>query len=188
MALLIRAAQPQDQDALVQIGLAAWTAGIAPLLDDAFPNAVQPFDLIEIENLFRDFIRAHFDPSPTKIADNSKACSHYLICADLGGQLLGFYALQTSLGTQSKGAEGYLSDLWVMPQWHGQGIATPLIQDALDKCRDNQQAALSLKVLKGNKRAVAFYEKNGFTGTKSLISFEPVLKRSLPRLEMIHHI
>jgi ribosomal protein S18 acetylase RimI-like enzyme len=175
MALLIRAATSTDRDALVQIGLAAWISGIAPLLEDLHPE-----ELNEIEKLFDDFITAHFFPNGHKTSENPEGCSSYLFCADLGGQVVGFYALQTSLGK-----EGYLSDLWVAPQWHGQGIATPLIQDALDKCRENHQTGLALKVLAENKRALAFYEKNGFSETRSGTAFDPMLKRDLPRLEML---
>lgn len=177
MTLLIRAALPSDQDVLVQIGLAAWISGIAPLLED-----LQPEELLEIEHLFDDFIQAHFHPELQKSTDSHQGCANYLFCADLGGQVVGFYALQMSLGS-----EGYLSDLWVTPQWQGQGIATPLIQDALEKCRQNRQTGLGLKVLAENKRALAFYEKNGFSETRSATVFDPMLKRHLPRLEMSCH-
>ncbi|HAT86233.1 MAG TPA: hypothetical protein DCS30_09995 [Rhizobiales bacterium] len=175
MALLIRAATSTDRSALVQIGLTAWISGIAPLLDDLCSE-----ELIEIEKLFDDFISAHFWDDRQKNSDDSTGCASYLFCADLGGQVVGFYALQTSLGKN-----GYLSDLWVAPQWQGQGIATPLIQDALDKCRQNHQTGLALKLLANNRRAQAFYEKNGFSETRSISVFDPMLKRYLPRLEML---
>lgn len=175
MALQIRPAEPDDSYALAQIGLAAWLAGIAPLLED-----LQEEELLTIEQLFQSFLSAHFSKDTTASDAPQTGCASYLNCADLGGQLVGFYALQTSLGNRA-----YLSDLWVAPQWHGQGIATPLVQDALQKCRLHRQTGLELKVLADNKRALAFYEKNGFCEQRRAVVLEPMLKRHLSRVEML---
>lgn len=61
-------------------------------------------------------------------------------------------------------SDGYIAGLFVKDDCQGQGIGTAL----LDRCKQNYEL-LTLDVYLQNKRAIAFYEKNGFfiNGRKS---------------------
>lgn len=51
---------------------------------------------------------------------------------------------------------------YVDREWHGRGIAAPLMSAALAAARDNGHDAAWLAVWEQNPRAVRFYEKSGF--------------------------
>jgi GNAT superfamily N-acetyltransferase len=55
-------------------------------------------------------------------------------------------------------APGWLEHLYVLPQWHGQGIGTQLVDHARAA-----QDELRLWVFQKNAKARAFYERHGFT-------------------------
>lgn len=56
-----------------------------------------------------------------------------------------------------------LKRLYVAREWHGRGIAQALMNASLDAARARSAKTLWLGVWERNPRAVAFYEKYGFT-------------------------
>ena len=56
----------------------------------------------------------------------------------------------------------YLVSMWVAPDWRGTAVAGDLVRHIADWARDRGAAALLLGVTPGNKRALAFYHKQGF--------------------------
>ncbi len=158
MSLKLRAMTKADLEQITQVAQSAWINGIAPLLDD-----LKPQDLIAVENVFRGFFQSHLQ--------GHSASKDKLVCADLGGQIVGFYNLDC------EAAE--LTDLWITAQWQGQGIASALMRDAKDKARKMGANKLSLKVLAANERAIAFYEKFEFSETERAMSRDPVLRRAV---------
>ncbi len=56
-----------------------------------------------------------------------------------------------------------LKRLYVARAWHGQGVAQALMDAALDAARNRGAQTLWLGVWERNPRAVAFYQKYGFT-------------------------
>lgn len=61
----------------------------------------------------------------------------------------------------------FLYDLYLMPDFQGKGIGTSLIKQIQDESRLRQKP-LVLEVLKVNRRAIAFYKRNGFKKVKKI--------------------
>lgn len=59
----------------------------------------------------------------------------------------------------------FLYDLYLMPAFQGQEIGTNLIKEMQHESKQ-QGKPLVLEVLKVNRRAIAFYQKNGFKKVK----------------------
>ena len=62
--------------------------------------------------------------------------------------------------------QAWIDRLHVLPEYFGSGLADNLMQATLAKHSGLQ--SIALKVLSGNDRAIAFYEKYGFTITETL--------------------
>lgn len=59
----------------------------------------------------------------------------------------------------------FLSKLYVLPKYHGKGLALSLFNEALEKVKSLGLNTLKLSVYSGNIKAKAFYEKQGFKHT-----------------------
>jgi ribosomal protein S18 acetylase RimI-like enzyme len=57
----------------------------------------------------------------------------------------------------------HISTLIVAPNFQGQGVAQQLMDTAVDFAREQGVSQLRLNVYEFNRRAIAFYEKEGFT-------------------------
>jgi len=60
------------------------------------------------------------------------------------------------------GDAAQLSQLYVLPAWHGAGVARELMDWALDAARIDRAPAMVLTVWEENARALAFYSRYGF--------------------------
>lgn len=160
MALKLRSIAMQDIEPACQVGLSAWINGIAPIVKD-----LKAEEFLRVEVLFRTFLMAH--------CNGGQGATDQLFLADLGGQIIGFYNLDC------KSAD--LTDLWVGPQWHGQGIASGLMRHAKDRAEAMGLTRLGLEVLEGNERAIAFYQKMGFEEVDRIKKFDPFLRRDLAK-------
>jgi ribosomal protein S18 acetylase RimI-like enzyme len=63
------------------------------------------------------------------------------------------------------GGDAELARLYVAPPWHGRGVARALLAAAVRVARDDGAARLRLAVYQRNRRAVAFYRRQGFAAT-----------------------
>jgi len=52
---------------------------------------------------------------------------------------------------------------YVDKQWHGKGIAVPLMEACYDEARQRGGKTICLSVWQHNPRAIRFYEKAGYT-------------------------
>ena len=68
-------------------------------------------------------------------------------------------------------ASAVLSKLYVLPEYHGLGIATMLCNALLKQAKHSGFKTLRLYVYSGNWKAIAFYEKLGFTFLKEVDFF-----------------
>lgn len=160
MSLKLRSITERDVEPACQVGVSAWVNGIAPVLDH-----VREADFLRIEALFRTFLMAH--------CNGGQGATDQLFIADLGGQIIGFYNLDCQTAE--------LTDLWVAPQWHGQGIASSLLRHAKDRAEAMGLQSLKLEVLDGNDRAISFYQKMGFGEIDRLRKFDPFLRQDLTK-------
>jgi len=67
--------------------------------------------------------------------------------------------------------EGHLRGMAVRPAWHGHGIAQQLLDAAETELRQRHCGRVTLDTTEPLKRAIRFYEKNGFRATGKVADF-----------------
>lgn len=84
--------------------------------------------------------------------------------AAFGGDLVGFIAMETVEAPPVFDQPDRLriGDLYVQEEYRGDGVAEDLVEQAVDRAREEGCSELTLDVDVGNERAVGFYEKVGF--------------------------
>lgn len=68
----------------------------------------------------------------------------------------------SAMDDETEAGEIYIDSLAVFPQYRNQGIASQLLQAAIQQARDNKAPAIGLLVDKGNPNAERLYTKLGF--------------------------
>lgn len=74
-----------------------------------------------------------------------------VLVAELDGEIVGFMGLREW--------EGYLHLLYIAPEYHGRGVGSMLLAEAIRRC----PSGLKLTTLESNSRARRFYERHGWT-------------------------
>lgn len=114
---------------------------------------IKPFEEKYIDDVY-EIEKACFS-SPWSRADLAKQLdletSHFLV-ADVDGRAVGYMGLQIFSG------EGYVTNVAVLPEYRGQGIALALINEQLK----NKMGFITLEVRESNVPAIRLYEKAGF--------------------------
>ena len=95
--------------------------------------------------------------------------------AVLDNKPIAFYALQEKHGT------AWIEDLWVLPEYMGQGVGKKLFLHALTRTREMGYQTLQLEA---DPNAVGFYEKMGMHKIGERIGEVDGQKRILPVMEM----
>jgi len=80
---------------------------------------------------------------------------------EVEGRIQGFYQVRRHLGRAAHVA--YLGTLAVAPEAQGRGIAGQMMADALARLRNAGITRIELSVEADNRRAIAFYERFGFS-------------------------
>jgi GNAT superfamily N-acetyltransferase len=68
-------------------------------------------------------------------------------------------------------AEGHLRGMAVRPEWQGSGVAKQLLDRAESELRDRGCLRITLDTTEPLKRAVQFYEKNGYRASGKVTDF-----------------
>ena len=92
-----------------------------------------------------------------------------ILVAKEGDRVIGFVGYGTH-GPEDPDA-GEVFALYVLPEYHGTGVGQRLMDEAMEKLSACMH--LCLWAVKGNGRAIRFYEKNGFrlSGKEKLTPF-----------------
>jgi ribosomal protein S18 acetylase RimI-like enzyme len=95
-----------------------------------------------------------------ELADSA---SSYIL-AELGEQLIGYAYLvaDQAPGGLALDAPVELVRFYVASEWHGRGVARPLMEACVAEARRHGGRTLCLGVWEENPRAIAFYRKAGF--------------------------
>ena len=88
-----------------------------------------------------------------------------LVAADSSGRVLG------TIAYKAENSEGHLRGMAVRPEWHGSGVAQRLFDQAESDLRELHCRTITLDTTRPLRRAVRFYERNGFRATGKVASF-----------------
>lgn len=76
-----------------------------------------------------------------------------------GGQLVALVAAYLNAADKS---EAFITNVSVLPEYQGRGLAKSLIMECLDEARRREFQTLALEVDDGNRQAVKLYDNLGF--------------------------
>ncbi|MBH9964807.1 GNAT family N-acetyltransferase [Bacillus haikouensis] len=92
----------------------------------------------------------------------------YLAAVD--NQAAGFIALDTD--PEFPNTKAYISQVGVIPEWRGKGIAASLTCKCLEECRQDGMNSVTLHVNQNNPGAIRLYERLGFETVRTRGRFE----------------
>ena len=143
--MLIRTAQAGDANAISQFLTSSWHHTYDALM------GVERVNEITSASHAPDILVAELnDPSVST-----------LVAVDKGGAVTGVVKIQNRAA-----GEIYLDRLHIAPDAFGTGLADQLLDAAITA--SGQYQTMSLEVLAGNQRAIAYYLKRGFVETAKL--------------------
>jgi GNAT superfamily N-acetyltransferase len=143
----VRAAGPDDVDALAVISVRSWQAGYAGVLPQAYLDGLRVED--RARNIRRMLDVSHHEGGAFLVGEHDR-------------RVVGLANAQPSADADAKG-EGELQTLYVHPEAWAHGVGSALLQASLDHLRQNGHAEAILWVLEGNRHARLFYEQRGWT-------------------------
>jgi len=83
-----------------------------------------------------------------------------VVAISTSGEVVGTVAYKVG-----ESGEGHLRGMAVNPEWHGSGLSTSLLETAEDELSKAGCKTITLDTTGPLKRAIRFYEKNGFRPT-----------------------
>ena len=112
-----------------------------------------------------------------------KALGHFISNASLGqlwlvqdvylDRTIGYAAVAFGYSLEFGGRDAIVDELFVLPEFQGQGIGTLTLQHLLTECKAAEIKALRLEVTPTNPRALKLYKKIGFKDLgRSLLAYE----------------
>ena len=138
----IRHMREADADAVSALLIASWDRTYAPLMDAAKVRA-QNDTRHQPEHIVSDMARPHAE-------------SFVAVAED--GKVVGYAFADVTKGVL------WLDRLHIDPQYQGTGVAAGLLQAVIANYVGER--SISLEVIEGNDRAIAFYRKQGFEVTE----------------------
>lgn len=146
--LVVRPARTEDLLAVAMVRATTWQAAYAGMVDAAELRTLTDPDVVAAW--------AHRAQTMTSTT--------YAV-ADLDGEVVGFAAYGAERSDPPQRHRGEVYALYVLPEhWRG-GAGSALLHHALDELAENGFDHVTLWVLVGNDRAIAFYRRHGFHAT-----------------------
>jgi [ribosomal protein S18]-alanine N-acetyltransferase len=133
MTIVVRKARPDEGKALGAIGFAAWAAS---------QFAINDAGRVDRKALLTEFEKLGAEQPET------------IVVAETKGQLAGWGAREDR--------NQHISDLWVAPEFQGQGVGTMLLRALEAEIAALGLGTVELETLATNTRAIQFYEQHGF--------------------------
>ena len=145
---IIRSAKDRDFDVLLSITNSTFIATYG-----AFNTA---------ENM-RAYLETHFSKKALMAQLNDPQVQFYL--AEQNNSILGY--IKVNRGTAQTEADYpntlEIERIYVLSKFHGKGYGKLLLQKAIDVAKNNRLVNAWLGVWDQNPKAIAFYERNGFS-------------------------
>lgn len=82
------------------------------------------------------------------------------------GQTIGFFVLSLGYSPEHGGTDGFIDDIYLIPEARGKGLGRAALALAVAEARECGVRVLLLEVEAGNERAYRMYTNAGFTDTK----------------------
>lgn len=146
--MLLRAASPDDAEAIEAIRVASWRAAYRELMPASFLDSLDPSAQVAV---LRETIRTQQLPFSVTVAQLQRTVVAWMV-----------------LGSPRYPSEPCTLELWalnVAPSHWRVGAGRLLVQEALATAKAQAFARVELWCLAGNKQAVALYESCGFNAT-----------------------
>lgn len=144
----VRTALPEDLAGVSWVRAVTWQSAYAGLVADEELRTLTDPDVL-------DAWAARATTSST---------TTYLV-AEVGGEIVGFTAFGAERSTRPAGWRGEVYALYVLPSQWRTGCGSVLLHAALDELAERGHDVVTLWVLAGNERAIAFYRRQGFHET-----------------------
>lgn len=115
---------------------------------------------------------ADYEQLSQAVVGNSAALATHLfsarsyveaVVAEVDGRVIGFALFLPTYTAKSLQPGLYLEDLFVLPEYRGQGIGKALLQEVYRLAHKSHCSRLEWSVLDWNQPAIAFYQKMGAT-------------------------
>jgi GNAT superfamily N-acetyltransferase len=132
---------------------------IAPATPDQFPSMAA---------LFEAQLREHGIDSPADrlIAQLRVLCEQpkhgFVLAASCETTVVGVAYAACILSLEHCGWSGWLEELYVLPEWRGQGLGTQLLDAVIAGAHERGWIALDLEVDSGHQRVTALYARREF--------------------------
>ena len=149
----VRPAKPEELDELAKVGLASWRKGIRPLV------TAEVADRIETNNPFLPFLK-------------EQGVNVLVAAAD--GALAGLGA--------SEDRDSHVSDIWVAPDFEGQGVGSALLAALEQQIRARGFVEATISVSADNARALGLYQYVGYRETSRRVVHDPILDTALEKI------
>lgn len=100
----------------------------------------------------------------THVAQGEPMAPAYIL--EENGTLAGFFILTLGYSVENGGTDGFIDDIYLLPELRGQGLGRKAVTLAIKAAKDVGIRALLLEVEAHNERAYALYRKMGFDDTQ----------------------
>ncbi len=80
--------------------------------------------------------------------------------------IIGYFILSLGYSPEHGGKDGFIDDIYIMPEWRGRGLGRAALDLAINAARRHGARVLLLEVEPANDRAYRLYETVGFHDTK----------------------
>jgi len=144
---IIRLARLDDASGIAQVHVKTWRVAYKGLVEDGYLASLSVKDR---EMTWRERMI------------NNQAKLQFSFVAEVNGTVVGFCVIGKSADDRAKENVGELYALYVLPEYWRKKIGTALFKKGYAKLIQLGFSIVTLWVLKGNERAIAFYSKYGF--------------------------
>jgi GNAT superfamily N-acetyltransferase len=121
--------------------------------------AFEPFQSQYTPDAYRDTVL-----NRNTLQDRLREMIVFVAVAD-SGEVVG------TIGCNALNGEGHLRGMAVLPLWQGRGISKLLLDRAESHLRKSGCNRITLDTTEPLKRAIRFYERNGFCATGRMVDF-----------------
>ena len=159
-ALVIRPMRGTDSSALGRVGFTAWNSNIPEPYNNSEPVL--------------SALRKNFD-------DFAEKPTSQVTVAVLNGVLVGWGARDNRLDPGNLSSDtNHISDLWVAPDYQGQGIGTALLNAMIADIASWHYETVTIDIAQSNHKAKKLYSRLGFEEFERTMHYSRMLKCSVP--------